>query len=69
MFLFLVLVIILLKEIEQRLLRSGSIIRKKEGYSLEAIFLMRYLSIRTILTEKGIILRTRVYLGDLRLNN
>jgi hypothetical protein len=38
MFLLLVLAIILPKEIKQRLLRSGNIIEKKEGYSLQAIF-------------------------------
>jgi hypothetical protein len=38
MFLLLVLVIILLREIKQRLLCSGSIIEKKEGRSFQAIF-------------------------------
>jgi hypothetical protein len=40
MFLLLVLAIALLKETERRLLRSGSIIEKKEGHSFQAIFLM-----------------------------
>jgi hypothetical protein len=38
MFLLLVLAIILLREIEQQSLYSGSIIEKKEGRSLQAIF-------------------------------
>jgi hypothetical protein len=40
MFLLLVLAIALLKEIEQRLLRSDSIIKRKESHSFQAIFLI-----------------------------
>jgi hypothetical protein len=40
MFLLLVLVIILLKEIEQRSLYSGSIIKRKESHSFQVIFLI-----------------------------
>jgi hypothetical protein len=38
MFLLLVLAIMLLRETEQRSLRSGGIIERKEGYSFQAIF-------------------------------
>jgi hypothetical protein len=40
MFLLLVLVIVLLKEIKHRSLYSGSIIKKKEGLGLLAEFLI-----------------------------
>jgi hypothetical protein len=40
MFLLLVLAIVLLREIEQRSLRSGSIIEKKKDRSFQIIFLM-----------------------------
>jgi hypothetical protein len=40
MFLLLVLVIALLKEIKQRSLCSGNIIKRKEGFSLLAEFLI-----------------------------
>jgi hypothetical protein len=60
MFLLPVLAIILPREIEQQLLRSGSIIEKKEGYGFQAIFLIWYLSVGTILTGRGIVLRTHI---------
>jgi hypothetical protein len=40
MFLLLVLVIVLLRKIKQQLLRSGSIIEKKENLSFQAEFLI-----------------------------
>jgi hypothetical protein len=38
MFLLLVLAIVLLREVERRSLRSGSMIEKKKGRGLQAIF-------------------------------
>jgi hypothetical protein len=58
MFLFPVLAIALLREIEQRSLRSGSIIERKEGSIYQAIFPIWYLSVGTTLTRRGIVLRT-----------
>jgi hypothetical protein len=40
MFLLLVLVIMLLREIKQQLLCSGSMIKRKESHGLQAIFLI-----------------------------
>jgi hypothetical protein len=40
MFLLLVLAIMLLREVERQSLCLGSIIEKKESYSLQAIFLI-----------------------------
>jgi hypothetical protein len=45
------------------------ILKEKKNDSLYAIFLVWYLSIRATLTERGIVLRTHTWPGDLRLNS
>jgi hypothetical protein len=45
------------------------ILKEKENGSIHAMFLVWYLSVRTILTERGIVLRIYIWPGDLRLNS
>jgi hypothetical protein len=53
MFLLLVLVIVLLREIEQQSLRSGGMIERKESRGFLTVILVLYLSVGATLGRKG----------------